>query len=157
MEYTVTREKSIKVIGIAIRTTNQNKRAMDDIAALWKRFEDEDVYEQIPNKISENILSIYTDYEYDFTRPYTYMIACPVANFDAVPEGMIARTIPTGNYMKFSAKGKMPDELLHTWNEIWKMQLPRSYRTDFEVYHVATRGKEFEDYAEIDVMIGSAI
>jgi predicted transcriptional regulator YdeE len=157
MEYTLVREKSIKVIGIAIRTTNQNKRAMDDIAALWKRFEEDDVYEQIPNKVSENILSIYTDYEYDFTRPYTYMIACPVTNFDVVPEGMIARTIPAGNYMKFQAKGKMPDELLNTWNEIWKKQIPRAYKTDFEVYHVATRGKEFEDYAEIDVMIGSAL
>ena len=40
MNYTKTRTDSIKVIGIAISTTNQNKRAMKDIGDLWKKFED---------------------------------------------------------------------------------------------------------------------
>ena len=48
----------------------------------------------------------------------------------------------------------MPDQLLATWNEIWQTDLPRSYKTDFEIYHLHTRDKEFKDYAEIDVFIG---
>jgi predicted transcriptional regulator YdeE len=154
MNYTKVRQDGVKVIGIAIRTTNQNKRAMQDISDLWKRFEEEGLYEKIPNKLNDNIYSMYTDYEYDFTRPYTYMIACPVTSFDDIPEGLIAKTIPKGEYAKFASKGKMPDELLTTWNEIWKSDVARAYKTDFEVYHLHTRDKEFKDYAEIDVFIG---
>ena len=154
MNYTKTRTDSIKVIGIAISTTNQNKRAMKDIGDLWKKFEDDGIYEKIPNKVDDNIYSMYTDYEDDFTKPYTYMIACPVTSFSEIPEGLIAKTIPKGEYAHFVSKGKMPDELLGTWNEIWQTDLPRAYKTDFEIYHLHTRDKEFKDYAEIDVFIG---
>ena len=40
------------LIGISVRTSNENGQAMTDIPALWNKFMSENWIEKIPNKIS---------------------------------------------------------------------------------------------------------
>jgi len=40
------------VVGISVRTTNQNGQAGKDIPSLWQKFMEEGVHQQIPNKLS---------------------------------------------------------------------------------------------------------
>lgn len=63
-----------KVIGISTRTTNKDNQSQEDLANLWGRFYGQNMFDKIPNKVSDNTLSIYIDYKSDFTDEYTTII-----------------------------------------------------------------------------------
>lgn len=140
-----------KVIGIAVRTTNENGQAGKDIPVLWEKMINEDILNLIPNKIDHTIYSIYTDYEKDHTKPYTTVLGCKVENLDNIPEGMVGYSFDGGNYLKFTAKGDLSKNLvINEWIKIWNMDLGRIFTADFEVY-----GEKAQDPsdAEIDIFI----
>lgn len=140
-----------KVIGIAVRTTNENNLAAKDIADLWKKFINDRVLDAIPNKIDNTVYSIYTDYESDHTKPYTTILGCRVENLNHIPNGMIGKSIKGGNYVKLSAKGDlMKGLIINKWLEIWKMDLDRVFSADFEVF--GAKAQNPAD-AEIDFLI----
>ncbi|MNU74236.1 Bacterial transcription activator, effector binding domain [compost metagenome] len=140
-----------KVIGIAVRTTNENNQAATDIADLWGQFMTERVMEAIPNKIDNTVYSIYTDYESDHTKPYTTILGCKVEKLDEIPDGMIGKSIEGGNYVKLSAKGDLAKGLIvNKWLEIWGMDLNRVFTADFEVF--GEKAQNPSD-AEIDFLI----
>ena len=62
------------VVGISVRTSNENQQAAKDIPALWQRFMSENIADKIPNKSSNKVYAVYTDYESDHTKPYTTII-----------------------------------------------------------------------------------
>ncbi len=68
-----------KVIGIAVRTTNENGKSAQDIGQLWGKFMSEGISDKIPNKINDTIFSIYTNYESDHTKPYDTILGCKVS------------------------------------------------------------------------------
>jgi len=80
------------IIGISVRTTNENGQAVKDIPALWNRFMSEGIANKIPNKTSESIYCIYTEYEKDHTKPYTTIIGCRVDQVENIPAGMVGET-----------------------------------------------------------------
>lgn len=128
---TITLEE-IRLIGIEARTSNDD--ASDEIPHLWEQFFTENIKDKIPNKISADILSLYTEYESDYTKPYTIVLGCKVRDFSDVPEGMVSKIIPSSKFAVFTAKGKMPDELVNTWQYIWDSDLERTYTGDFDEY-----------------------
>ncbi len=132
MDYKITTLEEIKLIGIEARTSNDD--ASDEIPHLWEQFFTENIKDKIPNKISADILSLYTEYESDYTKPYTIVLGCKVKDFSDVPEGMVSKIIPASKFAVFTAKGKMPDELVKTWQFIWSSELERTYSGDFDVY-----------------------
>ena len=139
------------VIGISIRTTNENGQAGQDIPALWNRFLTEGITAKIPNKIDNAVYCIYTDYEKDHTRPYTTILGCKVATLDAVPKGMVSKRIETATYTKHTARGSLSQGMVFdTWTEIWKADLPRTFTADFEVY--GEKAQNPED-AEVDTFV----
>ncbi|WP_185289772.1 GyrI-like domain-containing protein [Chryseobacterium lactis] len=124
-----------KVIGIAVRTTNENNQAAQDIPVLWEKLMNEGIVNAIPNKIDTTIYSLYTDYEKDHTKPYTTILGCKVENLDHIPEGMVGKSFEGGNYIKFTAKGNLADNLvINEWIKIWNMDLGRIFTVDFETY-----------------------
>lgn len=140
-----------KVIGISVRTTNENGRAAKEIADLWGRFMNDKVLEAIPNKIDHTVYSIYTDYQSDHTKPYTAILGCKVGTLETIPEGMTGRSFDGGNYVKLTAKGDLTKGLIiNEWSKIWEMDLKRSFTADFEVF-----GAKAQDplNAEIDFLI----
>lgn len=73
---------------------------------------------QIPNKLSDEIYAVYTNYETNFTGPYTLIIGMPVSSLENIPEGFVGLTVETDVYQKFISKGKMPEAVFNTWLEI---------------------------------------
>lgn len=140
-----------KVIGISIRTTNENGQAVVELGELWGRFMNDNILEAIPNKVDKTVYSIYTDYEGDHTKPYTAVLGCRVTTLDNIPGGMVGRAFEGGNYVKMSAKGDLSKGLVaNQWFEIWEMDLERVYTADFEIY--GEKSKNPAD-AEIDFLI----
>ncbi|WP_426479045.1 GyrI-like domain-containing protein [Chryseobacterium sp. CBSDS_008] len=145
------RVEPFKVIGISVRTTNENGQAAKDIPLLWEKMINEDMLNSIPGKIDNTIYSIYTDYEKDHTKPYTTVLGCQVNNLDNIPEGMVGYSFDGGNYIKFTTKGDISKDLvINEWIKIWEMDLNRTFTADFEVY-----GEKAQNPldAEIDIFI----
>ena len=141
------------VIGIATRTTNQNGQSAKDIEALWGKFWGEEIQKQIPNKVSDEIYAVYTDYETDFTGAYTTIVGLAVSSLEDIPKGFVGITIETAVYQKFVSKGKMPEAILNTWLEIWAntdLNLKRAYKADFTIH-----GQKYYDgdNAEVETFI----
>lgn len=140
-----------KVIGISVRTTNENNQASKDIGDLWGKFISENVLGAIPNKIDSTVYSIYTEYESDHTKPYTTILGCRVENLKDIPKGMIGKSFDGGSYVKLSAKGDLMKGLIvNKWREIWKMDLDRVFTADYEVF--GEKAQNPAD-AEIDFLI----
>lgn len=145
--------KKFHVIGISTRTTNRNGQSAKDIETLWSKFWSEEIQKQIPNKISDEIYAVYTDYESDFTGCYTTIVGLPVNSLADIPEGFVGITIDASLYQKFVSKGKMPEAVFNTWLEIWgnkELNLKRAYKADFTIH-----GKKYYDgnKAEVETFI----
>ena len=138
-------------IGISVRTTNEKGKMGHDIPKLWQQFFSENILEKIPNKLENSIYSVYTEYESDFTKPYTVVLGCKVANLDKIPEGMVGITVPGGRFTKFTAKGDLHKGVVFSeWLKIWNTNLNRKYTADFEVY--GEKALNPQD-AEVDIFI----
>lgn len=144
--------KGIHLIGLSLpsKTTNENGKSNRDCGNLWQQFEKEGYAAKIPDKLTDEIFAVYHQYEGDHTRPFAYFIGCKVKSDTAIPQGMDSLIIPGGTYQKFTASGKMPDCIAHTWKEIWESDINRAYHTDFEIY-----GPKSQDWnhAEVDVFV----
>lgn len=127
--------KPFNLIGISIRTTNENGQSSKEIGELWQKFMSENTVSKIPNKIGNDIYSLYTEYESDHTTPYTTILGCKVESLDNVPDGMVGSSFKGGDYIKTSAKGDlMQGMIVNHWAKIFEMDLDRIYSADFEVF-----------------------
>ena len=138
----VTEKTAIKIVGIEIRTNNQDEMGSGGkIGPQWKRFYQENLDAKIQNQVSpEKTFAIYTDYESDFRGEYSFLLGKEVRTFDTVPAGMIAKTIPSAKYAVFTSdKGTVPNIVIAIWKHIWALKPneiggDRAYKADFEVY-----------------------
>ena len=141
-----------KIIGLKIRTTNQDGKSAAEIGALWDKFIAENIFVQIPNKTSSEILSLYTNYEGDHTKPYDTIIGCKVSSLENIPEGMAGAEFDGGNYKEFTVKGNLNDGIIYEkWQEIFKTPMDRTYVADFDVF-----GEKAQDptNAEVTILVG---
>lgn len=139
------------IVGISVRTSNHGE-AVKDIEGLWGRFWGKDIRNKVPNKTSEDIYAVYTNYESDYNGAYTMIIGMPVSSLDNIPEGFEGITIAKAHYKKFVSKGKMPEAVVKTWMKIWQAdkELNRAYKADFTVHGP----KYFDgDNAEVETFI----
>ncbi len=141
-----------KLVGLALKgkTTNINEQSNIDCGNLWQEFEKGNYAEIIPNKLTDEILAVYHQYEGDHTKPFSYFIGCKVKAGTEAPPGLETLTIAKGTYQKIDAKGKMPDCVINAWKEVWASNIPRSYKMDFEVYD--DRSKDWIN-AEVEVYL----
>ena len=103
-----------KITGIAVRTTNENGQSQKDIGSLWGKFFSENIGGQIPDKETNDIYCIYTDYKSDFNGEYTTIIGCRVHSFDNLRDGFISKTIPASKYQVYKSTGELPLTLIFT-------------------------------------------
>ena len=141
-----------KIIGISTRTTNKDNQSQQDLINLWGQFYAQNIFDKIPNKVSDNVLSIYTDYKSDFTDEYTTIIGVPVSTLDEIPAELVGREFSADNFQKFVAKGEMPNAVVNTWLDIWRKdeELNRKYSYDFEVYGQKSQNGE---NSEVEIYI----
>lgn len=143
--------ESFHVIGIAVKTTNENWQSSVDIPALWNKFMTEDIMAQIPNKVDQSLYCMYTDYEKDHTKPYTTILGCRVNSLGNIPIGFVGKSIKGGNYVKRTAKGNILQGLVFdAWTKIWNSNIPRAFTADFEIYDERAHNPE---HAEVDIFI----
>lgn len=140
----------IKIIGIQIKTTNDNCVAFKEIPLHWEKFFSEAVLDKIPNKTSKEIYGVYTNFENEGKNnegEYSFTIGAPVNSLDVIPDGFESVVIPNSSYQVFSSENGQPEKIGEKWQEIWKHDFQRT-RTHF---------LEFEKYSEnndIDIFIG---
>lgn len=127
--------EAFTIIGISVRTTNENQQAAKDIPALWEKFMSESSMEKIPNKISNDIYCIYTEFEKDHTKPYTTILGCKVDSLDEIPAGMVVKKVEEATYSKHIAKGNIQEgSVYNEWVKIWNSDLKRTFTNDIEIY-----------------------
>lgn len=147
--YKVIQKPSMKMIGIECRTSNDPDAGAQDIPMLWQKFFAEQIQSKIPNKVSEEVIALYCDYEGDYTKPYSCVIGCWVSSLDEIPAGMVGKTVPASTFAVYSAVGDYPKSLIETWGHIWGSKLERTYAGDYEVY-----GSKFASpEKEVEVLI----
>ena len=141
------------IIGIAIKTTNANGQAAQDMGALWGQFFAQQISNQISAKLSDDIYMVYTDFESDYTGRYTAIIGHKVPALNNIPERLIGRTFPAGKYQHFEAKGAMPEAVGTAWQQIWEQDkhLNRAYIADFDVYGSMSQNG---DQSIVDIYVG---
>ncbi len=140
-----------QIIGISVRTTNENEQAAKDIPKLWEQFVENDILSKIPNKVSNDIFSIYTNYESDHTKAYDTILGCRVTTLETVPDGLVSQSFNGGTYAKFTAKGDLTKGIIYnTWVDIWNTPLNRLYTADFEIYEAKAKNPKT---AEVDIFV----
>jgi predicted transcriptional regulator YdeE len=149
------RINNLKIIGLYVRTTNKDNQSAQDIGKLWGQFYAENLLERIPDKVSNDIYSIYTDYKSNYQDDYTTIIGVQVNNLNSIPAGCVGREFPTENFKIFTAKGQLPKAIIDTWLSIWQQddELQRKYTYDFECY---TGKSQNGENSEVDIYIATA-
>jgi len=141
------------LLGISVRTTNQKGQAAKDIEELWCRFMDNNILTQIVDRVSDEVYCVYTDYESDYTGPYTAILGCRVNSLDNIPIGLVSHIVSPGTYVKYTAKSWLPNRVGETWQHIWNTCRNRQYIADFDVYGI--KAKSPED-ARVEIYVGVA-
>lgn len=152
-------EDSFSIIGIEGRTNNALEMTKDGIIPkMWARFYTENVLSKIPAKSDQSILAFYTDYQSDKTGDYTFVIGAKVKSTDQIPDGMIAKVIPSARYEVFTTdKGPVGSVVIQAWQLIWgledrgQLEGRRAYKADFEVYDQRAQDPQS---SQVDIYIG---
>ncbi len=148
MKYEIVTLQEKIAVGVSARTNNLSPDMGAVIGGLWNRFYNEGIYASIPEKTNMKALGIYTDYEGDEKADYTTIVACEAAKEPQEGEYTVCR-IPAGRYAKFVIHGDMVQAVAAAWQEIWQMNLPRTFKCDFEEYQ-----DDSMDNAEIHIYVG---
>ncbi len=148
MEYEIVTLEEKIAAGVSARTNNNSPDMGAVIGGLWNRFYKEGIWGSVPGKVNEKALGIYTDYAGDENADYTVLAACETAEEPEKTKYAVCR-IPAGRYAKFVIHGDMVQAVAAAWQEIWQMNLPRSFQCDFEEYQ-----DESMENAEIHIYVG---
>jgi predicted transcriptional regulator YdeE len=139
MQYETITLEPFYLMGIAVRTTNADGQSQRDIGLLWQRFYTDNILAQIPNKKSDAVYCVYTDYEQDATGFYTTILGCNASTLQTIPEGFIGITVPKARYRVYTSVGQLPDSVLATWMHIWNTTINRAFAADFDVYRAGAQ------------------
>ena len=148
----MTKQNSLKIVGLSARARNKIGEPNIEIMNLWAKFMTKNISEQIKNKVSHNIYSIYTDYESNFMGEYTVLLGFAVEDLNDVPPDLVGRVFPEAQFEVIPAKGAMPDAVIQTWIDIWNKDstLNRAYNYDFELY---TENSQKGDQSVVDIYL----
>ena len=105
------------IYGNKVRTNNH------DNIIFSKKWED-----FLQNKVNGDIYAIYSNYESDYTGNFDFMIGTEEKS------GEDSITIENGEYYVWEVESKDPSDVGKAWREIWISDIPRAYKTDFEIY-----------------------
>ncbi len=146
MNYEIVNLEEKIFIGILERTGMNDSKCQEKIGGLWQRYMGEGICNSIRNNANDYCVGLYSDYEFD-NLSYDVLIGREVTEaYDA--EQFTVKRIPGGKYALFRIKGDVVKDVSKAWEEIWKMNLDRSFTGDFEEYISNVNG-----VAEINIYI----
>lgn len=134
MDHIATEQDAFTVIGVGEIVSNMDPQAGPKIQALWRRFFAEGVAGRVSGAIEGSMISLYTDYEGDYTQPYLYVVGVRAPSGAEPPDGLIAREVPAQTMARFEAIGPLPQSVIDIWQSIWASELDRSYVADYDIY-----------------------
>lgn len=134
-------QESFTVVGLTVRTNNAAEAGgQGQIPALWQNAMMNGQLEQIPNRVGEGYVVVYSDFATDHGGEYNYTLGVRVSSADNVPAGMVKRTVAAGKYAIFQSEQGAPQDVIPAlWQHInslspQQMGGDRAYQTDFETY-----------------------
>lgn len=148
--------KAFQLVGIKTRTTNQEEMSgAGRIGSLWQRFYSEQVMAKVANKIGEDVVSVYCEYESDASGPYSVFVGVQVSEGTAVPAGLEVLKVPAQKYSLIQSEmGAMPGVVIGAWQKVWQAEqqgaLKRAYSFDLEVYGPKAQNPQS---AQVDLLI----
>ncbi len=132
MNFELTHLPSLNIAGISIRTANAGGRAQKEIGELWQKFTGQQILQNIPNRVNDDIYCMYTEYESDANAEYTTIIGCRVNDISDLPPDISGWLIPGQLYRLYNTE--TPGNIMATWMHIWQSDIDRAYAADFDVY-----------------------
>lgn len=134
-------QESFTVVGLTVRTNNAAEAGgQGQIPALWQNAMTNGQLEQIPNRVGEGYVVVYSDFASDHGGEYNYTLGVRVSSADNVPAGMVKRAVVAGKYAIFQSEQGAPQDVIPAlWQHInslspQQMGGERAYRSDFETY-----------------------
>lgn len=134
MDYKIVNLEEKTLVGLNIRTNNNDPNMGKDIGELWQKFFEQGFFANIKNKVNDRAIGLYSNYESDYNGDYDMSVACEVSEVSNLQKDTIIKTISSGKYAKFIVKGHMQKAVYEFWQELWSMNLDRAYTYDFEEY-----------------------
>jgi predicted transcriptional regulator YdeE len=138
------RRAEARVVGIQAQTSSLREAdpATAAVPALWRRFHADGLADRIPNRAStRSTCAVYTDYQDGDRGHFRCLVGAEVTGRDEVPAGMVAVTVPGGDYLVFAARGPMPEALAATWARVAEFfehaPVARAFTADLEVHYPA--------------------
>lgn len=129
MNYEIVNLEQNTVVGVSAITSNADAKMGAVIGGLWEKLYQDGINAAIKNKINEYAIGLYSDYTND---QYCVTVGNEVSK--AENDELTVKIIPAGKYARFSLHGNMVKVVAEAWDEIWKMDLNRSFTGDFEEY-----------------------
>lgn len=129
MNYEIVNLQQKTVVGVSAVTSNTDPEMGKIIENLWVKLYHGGINPTIKNKINEYAIGLYSDYV-----DGQYCVTAGNEVSEAQNDELDVKVIPAGKYAKFSVHGHMETVVAQAWQEIWQMDLERSYTGDFEEY-----------------------
>jgi predicted transcriptional regulator YdeE len=151
------RRDEARVVGIQAQTSSllEADPATAAVPALWRRFQADRLGDRIPGRAgSRTTCAVYSDYQDagDGGRQFRCLVGAEVAEAGEPPAGLVAVTVPAGDYLVFAARGPMPAALAATWERIAVFfehaPTARAFTADLEVHYPA--GSAVDVFVAID-------
>jgi AraC family transcriptional regulator len=149
-----------KVVGLGakfISILSPDKNNMDVIPALWGTFMSQ--YAAIPHKAGGTCFGLVESVPDEQAKSHNdelfYIASAEVTDFNAIPNGMLQRTIPGGRYAVFTHKGTLV-RLGHTMNYIYGSWLTKSDVELRDAPHLELYDERFipnSDKSEFDILL----
>ncbi|MDF2613365.1 MAG: transcriptional regulator [Clostridia bacterium] len=146
MERKIVDLKEFKAVGVTYFGDNKN----GEIPALWGTFNKR--YADIKHKSKSMLCYGICDGEPDSECKFRYTACAEVDSFEAVPEDMETKVVPSGKYLVYTYSGALED-LDSFYNDIFTTWLPASecemdFRPQLELYD-----ERFMSNGEFDIYI----
>ena len=117
------------VVGLAIESTMENDKNLEDSPKVKKDFMDrKSEIDQIKNE--KTLYTICWPSDEKDSMKYKYMACYEVVPDNDTPDGMTKVTIPEGEYAVFTHKGTQ-ETINKTWEIIFRSMLPSGYSFDW--------------------------
>jgi predicted transcriptional regulator YdeE len=139
------RRDEARVVGIQARTSSRLEAdpATAAVPGLWRRFQDDRLGDRIPGRGGRATCAVYSDYQDtgDGGRRFSCLVGAEVTEAGEPPAGLVAVSVPAGDYLVFAARGPMPAALATTWGRIAEFfehaPVSRAFTADLEVHYPA--------------------
>lgn len=140
------------IVGLEIRTTNEEMKAVKDLGMIWQKFMELNLVEKLGDSVVNPgvIYGVYFDYEKDYTKPYSFIAGVEVKAGSELPANLSMIEIPATEYNVFETiDGDLHERVGEAWNRVWNSDIKRSYKYDLEIYDYRTGAEP-----KIEVLIG---